>query len=270
MSISKLKKKEKTIEICFVIMPFGGYLDDYYQSIYCPAIQNEGLKPHRADDLYRPSTIVTDIWHYTKRSKIILADLTHKNPNVFYELGLAHALAKPAILLAESMDDVPFDLRALRVLVYDKNIPDWGKVLKEKIQASIREILTTPSSSVLPAFLDTKDTSPKPTITPVEKDLLELKQQMELLRESFRQNTTSQIEPEEARSRIERYLMQGMPTSAIIHRLERLGPPRQWIISEIEEIQRRLRNSELSLFNQIESKKVTKKIAKKKIKAKKK
>jgi len=47
---------------------------------------------------------------------VLLADLTGKNPNVFYELGLAHALAKPVILIAETLDDIPFDLRALRVI----------------------------------------------------------------------------------------------------------------------------------------------------------
>ena len=75
-------------------MPFGGWLDDYYQDIYCPAINAAGLEPHRADDLFRPSTIVTDIWVYTKKARLILADLSGKNPNVFYELGLAHALAE--------------------------------------------------------------------------------------------------------------------------------------------------------------------------------
>ena len=78
-------------EVCFVIMPFGGWLDDYYETIYRPAIQAAGLEPHRADDLYRPSTIVNDIWAYTRRAKLLVADLTGKNPNVFYELGLAHA-----------------------------------------------------------------------------------------------------------------------------------------------------------------------------------
>jgi hypothetical protein len=96
-------------EICFTIMPFGGWLDEYYETIYCPAIEAAGLKPRRADDLFRPGTIVTDIWDYTRQAKLLLADLTGKNPNVFYELGLAHALKKPAILVAESMDDIPFD-----------------------------------------------------------------------------------------------------------------------------------------------------------------
>src|SRR5688500_9412198 len=112
-------------QTCFTIMPFGGWFDTYYTDIYVPAILEAGLTPHRADDLYRPSAIVHDIWDYTKQSRIVLADLTGKNPNVFYELGLAHALAKPAILVAQSMDDIPFDLRALRIILYDKNAPDW-------------------------------------------------------------------------------------------------------------------------------------------------
>jgi hypothetical protein len=82
---TKANEPETSKEICFVIMPFGGWLDDYYAQIYCPAIQAAGLSPHRADDLFRPSTIVNDIWAYTKRSKVLLADLTGKNPNVFYE-----------------------------------------------------------------------------------------------------------------------------------------------------------------------------------------
>ncbi|HEX3745946.1 MAG TPA: hypothetical protein VHW09_18520 [Bryobacteraceae bacterium] len=87
----------KPKDICFVIMPFGGWLDDYYKAIYRPAIEAANLEPHRADDLFRPSTIVNDIWAYTRKAKLLLADLTGKNPNVFYELGLAHALAKPVV-----------------------------------------------------------------------------------------------------------------------------------------------------------------------------
>src|SRR4051794_9506809 len=100
----------KTKAECFTIMPFGDWFDDYYDQIYVPAITTAGLVARRADDLYRPSAIVHDIWEMTCAAKIILADLTGKNPNVFYELGLAHAIAKPAVLVAESIADVPFDL----------------------------------------------------------------------------------------------------------------------------------------------------------------
>lgn len=237
----KTKSKRPAVpkEICFVIMPFGGWLDDYYQDIYCPAINAAGLEPHRADDLFRPSTIVTDIWVYTKKARLILADLSGKNPNVFYELGLAHALAKPAILVTESMEDVPFDLRALRVLVYDKNAPDWGDILGAKVEAAIREVLQAPAESVLPAFLDTKGSGPKPTLTPQEKEIVELRQKVDLLEDAVRmpdriRGRVDDIGPAAARTLIREYIKDGVPEGIIVRRLVGLGPPVAWIKREID------------------------------------
>jgi len=228
---------------CFVLMPFGGWLDDYYETIYTPAIQTTGLEPHRADDLFRPSTIVNDIWAYTKRAKLLLADLSGKNPNVFYELGLAHALAKPVILVAESMDEIPFDLRALRIIVYDKNAPDWGRVLREKIEAAIEEVLQSPIEAVLPAFLEVRPAPP--AVTGHEKDLIEIKQELDLLRREVRRRDSIDrpgrriiIDPEEAKSRIRNYLDAGMPDEIIVERLVEMGPPREWILNEIRDIKR--------------------------------
>lgn len=227
-------------------MPFGGWPDDYYEEIYKPAIASAHLEVHRADDLFRPSTIVNDIWSYTKRAKLLLADLTGKNPNVFYELGLAHALGKPAILIAESMDEVPFDLRALRVIIYDKNAPDWGSLLKEKIASSIREVLESPVAAVLPAFLELNNSSPKPVLTAGERQFAEMRQEIELLRHELRSSherssisrrgNSVQIDPPEARDLISHFLSSGLSPSAIIRRVEPLGPPADWILREIEQL----------------------------------
>ncbi len=73
-------------DICFTIMPYGLWQDKYYVNVFKPAIEAAGLVPHRADDLYRPGAIINDIWMYTKQARIILADLSSKNPNVLYEL----------------------------------------------------------------------------------------------------------------------------------------------------------------------------------------
>lgn len=228
-------------EVCFVIMPFGGWLDDYYLSVYCPAIIAAGLEPHRADDLFRPSTIVNDIWAYTKRAKVLLADLTGKNPNVFYELGLAHALAKPAILIAESMDDIPFDLRALRIILYDKNAPDWGRILKEKIETSMKEVLASPVEAVLPAFLDVKAAGAKPSVSAEQKDVIEIKQELELLRREIRSQNIearpvkmrSDIGPDDARSLVRSMVERDVPDEVILRKLEQLGPPMEWLTREI-------------------------------------
>jgi DNA-binding CsgD family transcriptional regulator len=195
---SKKSEVNKTIvsqETCFVIMPFSGWFDNYYLNIYIPAIEEAGLTPKRADDIYRPSTIIQDIWDLTKNSKLVLADLTGKNANVFYELGLAHALAKPAILITESMDFVPFDLRALRVIEFDKNLPDWGINLKEKIKSSIKETLNSPLNAVLPTFLDIKeDMNQKGKITKQEKELIELKQDIELIKSNIKTGRVNSIQ----------------------------------------------------------------------------
>jgi len=181
----KKKPTRKAVEaskgICFIIMPMGGWFDFYYEDVFYPAIAAAGLQPRRADDLYRPSAIVHDIWEYTNKARLVLADLTGKNPNVFYELGLAHAIGKPAILLAESMDDVPFDLRSLRVIVYDKNSPDWGAQLAKSIRVAIEEVLEAPQDAVLPSFLKVKG-RPEVAVFPQEKELRELRQDVDYLK----------------------------------------------------------------------------------------
>lgn len=248
-AINTSKKDHVSKDICFVIMPFGGWLDDYYETIYCPAIIAAGLEPHRADDLYRPSTIVNDIWAYTKRAKLLVADLTGKNANVFYELGLAHALAKPVILVAGSMDDIPFDLRALRIIVYDKNDPMWGERLKEKIQSSIREVLQSPQEAVLPAFLSVKETSDKVTVSSHQKEIIEIKQELELLRREMRFKGTIDYLPQnrplssemEAIGTLRNYFKMGLCKESMEKAFIRRGFPKEWIDLSWEEIQNELR-----------------------------
>jgi hypothetical protein len=229
--------------VCFVIMPFGGWLDGYYETIYKPAIESAGLQPHRADDLFRPSTIVHDIWAYTRQAKLLLADLTGKNPNVFYELGLAHAIGKPAILVAESLDDIPFDLRALRVIVYEKNDPRWGEQLQTKVTAAIKEVLKSPQEAVLPAFLHVRESSTTaPTVTSHERDIIQIKQEMDLLRRAISPRglgSSERLSADEARIRIRDLVMLGVPDDRIVSGLEDHAPPEAWIRHQIHLIRSR-------------------------------
>jgi hypothetical protein len=230
-------KKEKS---CFIIMPFGGWFDTYYEDIYIPAINDAEMKPTRADDLYRPGNIVNDIWNYTKSADIIIADLTSKNPNVFYELGLAHAITKPAVLITASMDDVPFDLRSLRVIVYDKNIPNWGDKLKDKITKALIETLKSPEDAIPPTFLETTK-SKRIEVSPEEKEILELKSDIDSLRREVRSRNRltremDEIDPDEAIERIKMYLKKGMPNRLIAQRLKPYGPPIEWTLDEIKRL----------------------------------
>lgn len=148
----KPKPNDKPLGACFVMMPFKDPFDLYYETIFKPAILKANLEPVRADDLFRPSVIVGDLWQMIQDAKVLLAELTTKNANVFYELGLAHAIGKPIVLVSETMDDVPFDLQQLRVLPYDKNDPEWGADLRNRITKSIKETLDTPIEAVPPIF----------------------------------------------------------------------------------------------------------------------
>jgi hypothetical protein len=236
------KKKQGT---CFVISPFGGWHDDYHREIFCSAIESAGLEPTRADDLFRSSNIVHDIWHFVSSSRVMLADLTGKNPNVFYELGLAHAARKPVLLVTQTMDDVPFDLRALRVITYDVQHPSWGDLLRENIETGLRETLKAPEGSVLPTFLLESPTG-QTKVSRDEKRFLELQQQMESLRSQVRtlgrarsRPSRPEIEEDEAKDMIRRYVDRGAPEMFIMDRLTALGVPSSWARREIETITKR-------------------------------
>lgn len=134
------------------MMPFGQWNDVYYRDIYIPAIKEAGFEPVRGDEIFSSGSVVEQIWEHIEKSKVLLADLTGKNANVFYELGLAHAARKPVIFTSASVDDVPFDLRHLRVIIYDQREPNWGPKLKASITAYLKSAKTDPNKSIPQPF----------------------------------------------------------------------------------------------------------------------
>lgn len=144
----------KSTDTCFVMMPFANPIGAYYTAIYEPAIQKAGLTPIRADaDIFGTGKIIDQIWQGINRSKVLVAELTNRNPNVFYELGLAHALNKPVVLVCSNESDVPFDLQHIRVIYYDVTDPFWGSKLIEKIAENILSAIQTPEEAVFKAAL---------------------------------------------------------------------------------------------------------------------
>jgi hypothetical protein len=138
-------------------MPFSGTIVTYYQLIYEPAIRKAGLRPIRADaDIFGTGKIMDQIWSGIMAAKVLVAELTSRNPNVFYELGLAHALQKPVVLISSNGDDVPFDLKHIRVIYYDLNDPFWGEKLIEKVAENILSAIKNPEEAVFERALDTK------------------------------------------------------------------------------------------------------------------
>lgn len=150
----RIKKLEKNIKVeagdsCFVMQPFAQPHGTYYEKIYKVAIEKAGLKPVRADaDIFATGKIMDQVWRGIQSAKVLVAELTMKNPNVFYELGLAHALKKPVVLISSNEDDVPFDLHHIRVIYYDVTDPFWGQKLIEKVAENILSAIKNPEEAV--------------------------------------------------------------------------------------------------------------------------
>src|SRR3984893_11977046 len=141
-------------ETCFVMQPFAAPHGDYYEKIFKPAIEKTGLQPVRADaEIFGTGKIIDQVWRGINAAKVLVAELTTRNPNVFYELGLAHALHKPVVLVSSNENDVPFDLHHIRVIYYDVNDPFWGTKLIEKIAENILSALTTPEEAIFKTTL---------------------------------------------------------------------------------------------------------------------
>lgn len=136
---------------CFVVMPFSSLFQIEYEKIIQPALLELNIQCVRGDEIYTKQRIVDDIWNSIKKCRFVLAELTGKNPNVLYEIGLAHAIGKPVIIITRNGDDVPFDLKALRYLYYDVNDPFWGENLKIGIQNLSKKVIETPS---IESYLD--------------------------------------------------------------------------------------------------------------------
>ena len=84
-------------------------------------------------------------------AKVLVAELTSRNPNVYYELGIAHALQKPVVLISSNEEDVPFDVRHIRVIYYDVNDPFWGDKLLNKVAENILSALRNPEEAIFRA-----------------------------------------------------------------------------------------------------------------------
>jgi hypothetical protein len=134
------KIPEGTINInqIAVMMPFSKDFDEVYATIK-ESCESVGMKCHRADEVWKNTAIIQDVFDLIFTSSIIIADLSRKNPNVFYEIGIAHTLGKFVIPIAQSTDDIAFDVGHHRVLKY--SLTGNGRTeLKNKLESRLKTI----------------------------------------------------------------------------------------------------------------------------------
>jgi hypothetical protein len=130
--------------LAFVLMPFSADLTEIYTAFIKPTVEDPqfGLVCRRADDVKSNKAIIQDIWKSICEARLVIADLSTLNPNVMYELGMAHTLGKETILIYQRGGEVkfPFDLAHIRRIEYVNDAPG-GKKLEQELSQTLRSVL---------------------------------------------------------------------------------------------------------------------------------
>lgn len=129
--------------LVFVLMPFNPEMDRLYAQIFKPAIEDDlRYVSRRADEITGVSSVMHDIWKSICESELILADVTSFNPNVMYELGMAHTVGKPSVIIHQQLkpnEKFPFDLHHIRRIIYT-NDAAGGPELRRQLVRTLRSL----------------------------------------------------------------------------------------------------------------------------------
>jgi hypothetical protein len=121
-----------------VMMPFGPEFKDVYTAIK-QAAKAAGLRCQRADDIWEEDVVIQDVVNLICKARVVVCDLSDRNPNVFYEMGIAHSLGKDVVMLAQNKNDVPFDVQQRRYLRYLHNDQGLAK-MTEGLQSRLERL----------------------------------------------------------------------------------------------------------------------------------
>jgi hypothetical protein len=142
-----MKSKEEEKKICFVISPIGEdgsdireRSDQILKHIIASSVEQLGYTIIRADKISEPGIITTQIIEYIVDAELVIADLTDKNPNVFYELAIRHAIRKPLVQMIKKGEAIPFDVAATRIVQFDLLSLDSVAAAKEEIISQVKSL----------------------------------------------------------------------------------------------------------------------------------
>jgi hypothetical protein len=131
---------EETIDesLVAVMMPFDAKFDRVQEALQT-AVESTGMHAQRADDIWIHDHVIQDVVSLISRAKVVICDLTNRNPNVFYEMGIAHTLGRDVIMLAQSRADVPFDVGHIRYISYLPN-REGLRLLKVEVKKRLNDL----------------------------------------------------------------------------------------------------------------------------------
>lgn len=120
------------------MMPFAAEFRAVHAALK-KAAEGAGLKLRRADDIWENPAVIQDVVNLIDRSAVVIADCSGRNPNVFYEIGIAHSLGREVLLITQSDLDIPFDLRHLRFVQYHNNTQGRA-ALRRRLQEKLSDL----------------------------------------------------------------------------------------------------------------------------------
>lgn len=142
-------------EICFVIAPIGEEgsdtrkrSDQVLKHIIKPSAKECGYNAIRADEISEPGLITSQVIQHIIDDPLVIADLTDRNPNVFYELALRHALRKPLVQIIRKGDQIPFDVAGMRTILVDHHDLDSVEEAKKEIISQIKAVDKKPPEQI--------------------------------------------------------------------------------------------------------------------------
>lgn len=148
-----MAEKKKRSSSCFVIAPIGEddsetrkRSDKMLKYVISPVAEEQGYEAIRADQISEPGLITSQVIQHVADDDLVIADLSERNPNVFYELALRHALKKPLVQLMAKGERIPFDVAGMRTIEIDINDLDSVESAKEALAEQIKAVEKDPEA----------------------------------------------------------------------------------------------------------------------------
>lgn len=197
---------EDTPKTCFVIAPIGKEgsdtrirSDQILNHIIEPAVSALGYDVLRADQISEPGIITTQIIQHIVEDQLVIADLTGRNPNVFYELAIRHAIKQPVVQIIDSSEQIPFDVAATRTIHVDHRDLDSVALTKTEIVKQIHKLEENPTDVDSPISIALELQLLRRSDDPLEKRYAEIIFMLQELRkniEEIRYESKSVIDEE--------------------------------------------------------------------------
>jgi hypothetical protein len=173
--------KDGKPKICFVIAPIGAEgsndrirSDQVLKHVIAPSARECGYEPIRADQISEPGIITSQVIQHVVEDPLVIADLTGRNPNVFYELALRHAVKKAVVQIIHATETIPFDVAASRTIHVDHHDLDSVAKAREEIVRQIRSVEKNPGEVDTPISVAVELQSLRKSDNPLEKSNAEI------------------------------------------------------------------------------------------------